>query len=113
MAVSHYGETLKFKMKGWYEGPDVQAERPGFFEGPWKFAMRCNRLGLENWYEYSPNGLWTSIGTWPTLKRGLFAASCLRSGSHYYDARDLILRPYTEEIYARLRNEPCFGETDS
>lgn len=100
-----YGEKMTRRFAGLYDGEEVRAERRGV---SWLFQMRCSQIGDRiGWYEFSPRGLWTNIGMWPTLERGLFVASLLRSGTHFYESYNGgRARPYTEEVYAELRGEP-------
>lgn len=99
--MEKYGEKMRLRFAGLYDGEDVRAERK---EGSWLFQMRCNRLGgREGWYEFSPNGLWTPIGCWPTLKRGLWVAHLLRKGTHFYDLPNGRCRLYNDEVYAEIR----------
>ncbi|PKP94723.1 MAG: hypothetical protein CVT77_01575 [Alphaproteobacteria bacterium HGW-Alphaproteobacteria-16] len=101
--MQRHGETMKRLFPGLYAGIEIRAERTD--NGCWAFEMRCNQLGRRLWFEFSPHGLWTSVGTWRTLDEGLSVAARLRAGSHFWDASIQTARLFREEIYAALREE--------
>jgi len=101
--MERHGETMKRLSSGLYAGDEVRAERKA--DHCWAFEMPCNQLGRLLWFEFPPRGLWTHIGTWRTLDSGLWIASRLRAGTHFYDAHDHIARIYDEDVYAVLRGE--------
>jgi len=98
--MERYGETMARIMAGLYAGAEVRAERRS--DGCWAFEMWCSQL----WFEYSPHGLWTAIGRWRTLGTGLWTASRLRAGTHFWDADTHVVRLFNENVYAALREEP-------
>ncbi|MCK9549517.1 hypothetical protein [Aquamicrobium sp.] len=102
--MERHGETIKRLYPGLYAGNEVRAERRD--DRLWAFEMKCNQLGRFLWFEYSPHGLWTSIGAWRTLDDGLGVAVRLRAGTHFWDADVDVARPYGENIYAALRGDP-------
>ncbi|EQB14900.1 hypothetical protein RLDS_12075 [Sphingobium lactosutens DS20] len=63
------------------------------------------QLGRQLWFEYSPRGLWTAIGTWRTLDTGLWVAARLRAGTHFWDESCQTARLYGEDVYSILRDE--------
>ena len=91
-------------MAGLYAGPDVRAERR--MDRRWAFEMKCNQLGRHLWFEFSPHGLWTAIGAWRTLDTGLWVASRLRAGTHFWDGEIDTVRLFDEVVYAVLRGTP-------
>jgi len=99
--MTRHGETMTRILPGLYGGPEVRAERRR--DRLWAFEMRCNQLGRYHWYEFSPHGLWTSIGAWRTLDTGLWVAARLRAGTHFWDAESAVARIYNEAVYAALR----------
>lgn len=101
--MQRHGETVKRLLPGLYAGEEVRAERRK--DDLWAFEMKCNQLGRYLWFEYSPHGLWTSIGAWRRLDDGLAVAARLRAGTHFWDADLHIARLYGEKIYAALRGE--------
>ena len=102
--MTRHGESLTRKFANLYEGEEVRAEHNGTH---WAFQMRCRRIADHlPWYEFAPGGQWTSIGSWPTLDRGLFAAAQLRTGTRFYDDSHGLFRFYDEEVYAELRADP-------
>lgn len=90
-------------MPGLHAGPEVRAERRK--DGLWAFEMKANQLGRLLWFEYSPHGLWTEIGAWRTIDTGLWVASRLRVGTHFWDAEFSIARIFDEDVYAAIRGE--------
>lgn len=96
-------------LPGLYTGPDVRAERGT--NGLWAFQMKCNQLGGRLWFEFSPHGLWTAIGAWRTLDTGLWVASCLRAGTHFWDAESSVARIFGEAVYAAIRGEDPWRPT--
>ena len=49
--------------------------------------------------------LWTGIGAWRTLDTGLWVASRLRAGTHFWDAESSVARIFDEAVYAAIRGE--------
>jgi hypothetical protein len=90
-------------LPGLYAGPEVRAERKA--DGLWAFEMQANQLGRHLWFEFSPHGLWTAIGAWRTLDTGLWVASRLRAGTHFWDAEAAVARIFDESVYAAIRGE--------
>jgi hypothetical protein len=76
-------ESIKRVLPGLYTGEDVRAERGG--DRNWAFQMKCGQLGHRLWFEYSPHGLWTAIGTWRRLETGLWLAARLSAETHFWD----------------------------
>lgn len=102
--IAAYGEEMRQLMPGLYSGDEVRAERNA--NGFWRFQMKARQLGqFAYWLEYSPSGHWCAIGGWRTLKEGLWVASRLRSGTHFWDEGVQTCRLYGEEIYEALRHE--------
>jgi hypothetical protein len=100
--MNRHGEAMRRVLPGLYSGDEVRAERRD--DGYWSFEMKCNQLGRQLWFEFSPHGLWTSIGAWRTLDQGLSIAARLRAGSHFWDSRNELARIYTEEIFGPPRS---------
>ncbi|WIW89596.1 hypothetical protein K3M67_06455 [Sphingobium sp. V4] len=92
---------MKRLFPGLYSGEQVRAERT---KGLWAFQMKANRLGHRLWFEFS-HGLWTAIGDWRTLDTGLWVASRLRAGTHFWDAETAVARIFDEAVYAVIRGE--------
>jgi hypothetical protein len=103
MKMTRYGETIERIMPGLYAGPEVRAERK--LNGLWAFEMKASQLGHRLWFEFSPHGLWTGIGAWRTLDTGLWIASRLRAGTHFWDAESSVARLWNEAVYAVIRGE--------
>lgn len=102
----HPDLRMRLRMPGLHDGENLRAERNYRDCGGWRFEMRMERLGDTTfWFEYAPRGHFLPIGTWPTLKAGQKAAESLRSGTHYWDGKDRVCRPYTAKTYAVLRGE--------
>lgn len=102
--MQRHGETMKRQHPGLFAGNEVRAERRT--DRLWAFEMKCNQLGRFLWFEYSPHGLWTSIGAWRRLDDGLGVAARLRAGTHFWDADAQVARLYNEDVYAALRGDP-------
>lgn len=99
--MKKYGLTIKRQMHGLYDGDMIRAE---LVEGSWRFQMLCNRICEKlPYYEFSPHGVWTPIGSWRTLDAGMWAGSKLKCGTHFYDSSTAICRVYNDEIYRELR----------
>jgi len=104
LGMDRYGETMNRLFSGLYSGEEVRAERRP--DGLWAFQMKANRLGHRLWFEFSPHGLWTVIGDWRTLDTGLWVASRLRAGTHFWDAETAVARLFDDVVYAVIRGEP-------
>lgn len=101
--MNRHGESMCRLLPALYAGEQVRAERRD--DSYWAFQMKCNQLGRQLWFEFSPHGLWTNIGAWRSLDQGLSVAARLRAGSHFWDSDTQRTRIYTEDVYAILRGE--------
>ena len=96
--------TMRQVMPGLYDGPELRAER---VDGLWRTQARMSDVGRfaegspsTGLSEYHPDGDWTNIGAFRTLRLAEVALEVLKAGTH------LVHRAHGKSLGESMRHVP-------